>query len=252
MHHLFLDESGNHSLNAYEPSYPVFVLGGVLVGEHQLARLAAAVRAFKIGFFGHDRLVLHTADIARNRRGFEQLADPGVRRRFYAELNALVRRLDFSVIACAIDKPLLVQRYGALAVDPYALSLGIVVERLCFALGASEQGRIIVECRNRRLDRELRTSWDILRINGTRFVRPAAWAGASRRRRVAARTSGGGNARPPGYPDRRRQTAHWARRWLGGRRSGRSAQRKRPGTATQYPTKASVGSTRRRVKAGGG
>jgi len=173
VHHLFLDESGNHSLNAYEPSYPVFVLGGALVSEHELARLAAAVGAFKIGFFGHDRLVLHTADIARNRRGFERLADPGVRRRFYAELNALMEALDFSVIACAIDKPLLVQRYGALAVDPYALSLGIVVERLCFALGASQQGQIIVECRNRRLDRELRTSWDILRINGTRFVRPS-------------------------------------------------------------------------------
>ena len=173
VHHLFLDESGNHSLNAYEPSYPVFVLGGALVSEHELARLAAAVGAFKIGFFGHDRLVLHTAAIARNRRGFERLADPGVRRRFYAELNALMEALDFSVIACAIDKPLLVQRYGALAVDPYALSLGIVVERLCFALGASQQGQIIVECRNRRLDRELRTSWDILRINGTRFVRPS-------------------------------------------------------------------------------
>lgn len=154
----------------------MFVLGGVLVGEHELAGLAAAVRAFKTSFFGHDRLVLHTADIARNRRGFERLADPDVRRRFNVGLNALVEHLDFSVIACVIDKPLLVQRYGALAVDPYALSLGIVVERLCFALGASEQGRIIVECRNRRLDRELRTSWDILRINGTRFVRPSTIA----------------------------------------------------------------------------
>jgi hypothetical protein len=143
MNHLFLDGSGNHSLDAYEPSYPVFVLGGVLVGEHELAGLAAAVRAFKTSFFGHDRLVLHTADIARNRHGFERLADPGVRRRFYAELNALEEHLDFSVIACAIDKPLLVQRHGALAVDPYALSLGIVVERLCFALGASEQGRLV-------------------------------------------------------------------------------------------------------------
>ena len=30
----------------------------------------------------------------------------------------------------------------------------------------------MVESRNPRLDRELRTAWDLLRINGTRFVQP--------------------------------------------------------------------------------
>ena len=30
----------------------------------------------------------------------------------------------------------------------------------------------MVECRGPRLDRELRTAWDLLRINGTRYVRP--------------------------------------------------------------------------------
>jgi len=28
---LFLDESGDHSLNVIDPQYPVFVLGGVIV-----------------------------------------------------------------------------------------------------------------------------------------------------------------------------------------------------------------------------
>ena len=172
MHHLFLDESGNHSLSAFEPAYPVFVLGGVLIQEADLPAVNAAVRAFKRDMLGDEGVVLHTADIARNRRGFERLADSVTRRQFYARLNWLVEALRFSVVACAIDKPRLVDRYGALAVDPYALSLGIVVERFCFALGASQQGRIVVECRNPRLDRELRTAWELLRINGTRFVRP--------------------------------------------------------------------------------
>jgi hypothetical protein len=172
MDHLFLDESGNHSLNAYEPSYPVFVLGGVLIHETDLQLVNASVRTFKQVTLGDDHIVLHTADIARNRRGFEQLTDPAVRRLFYSGLNCLMAALPFRVVACAIDKPRLVERYGALAVDPYALSLGIVVERFCFALGAAQHGRIVVECRSPRLDRELRTAWDLLRINGTRFVRP--------------------------------------------------------------------------------
>ena len=181
MHQLFLDESGNHSLSAFEPTYPVFVLGGVIIHEADLQVVNASVRAFKQDTLGDDSVVLHTADIARNRRGFERLADSTVRCRFYSGLNSLMTALHFTVIACAIDKPRLVERYGSLAVDPYALSLGIVVERFCFALGARRQGRIVVECRNPRLDRELRTAWDLLRINGTRFVQP----GTIRRRIVS-------------------------------------------------------------------
>jgi len=36
-----------------------------------------------------------------------------------------------------------------------------------------ERGRVVVESRSRRLDRELRAAWDLLRLNGTRYVRPA-------------------------------------------------------------------------------
>jgi hypothetical protein len=176
MQTLFLDESGNHSLSAYEPAYPVFVLGGVLVADHVLKQIQDAVHAFKTEFCGHDHLVLHAADITRNRHGFEALADAAARATFASRLNSLLLSLDFMVIACAIHKPRLVQRYGRLAVDPYALSLGVVVERFCFALGHGDRGRLVVECRNPRLDRELRTAWDLLRINGTRYVRPATIA----------------------------------------------------------------------------
>ena len=173
MHTLFLDESGNHSLRSFEPAYPVFVLGGVLIADSSLEAVERAIRAFKLEHLGSAAVVLHTADIARNRRGYEALVDPGVRRRFRDGLTALLQSLDFTIVACAIDKTRLVERYGALAVDPYALSLGIVVERLCFALGSRDRGRIVVESRSARLDRELRTAWDLLRINGTRYVRPS-------------------------------------------------------------------------------
>ena len=115
MHHLFLNESGNHSLSAFEPTYPVFVLGGVIIHEADLQVVNASVRAFKQDTLGDDSVVLHTADIARNRRGFERLADSTVRCRFYSGLNSLMTALHFTVIACAIDKPRLVERYGSLA-----------------------------------------------------------------------------------------------------------------------------------------
>ena len=48
-----------------------------------------------------------------------------------------------------------------------------MVERFCFALGGSGgTGHIVAESRSRRLDRELVIAWDLLRLNGTRHVRP--------------------------------------------------------------------------------
>jgi len=171
---LYLDESGDHSLTHIDAGYPVFVLGGILVaGDSALVEIERAVAAFKRDFFGDAGIVLHTADITRNRRGFEGLDDPEIRERFHCRLNTLLNSLDFTVVACVIRKRALLERHGALAVDPYMLSLGIVVERFCFELGGSgPRGRILVERRNERLDRELTVAWDVLRLNGTRYVRP--------------------------------------------------------------------------------
>jgi hypothetical protein len=173
MQHLFLDESGNHSLHAFEPGYPVFVLGGVIVKDDDLEALEEAVRAFKVTAFDDPQIVLHTADIVRNRHGFERMADPVERRRVFALLNDLVASLPVSIVACAVRKDALLRRYGRLAVDPYMLSLGVVVERFCFATsGETGGGAIVAEKRGGRLDTELRLAWDLLRLNGTRYVRP--------------------------------------------------------------------------------
>ncbi len=46
MHHLFLDESGDHSLTHIDCGYPVFVLGGILVEDD--LRLAALERSGRV------------------------------------------------------------------------------------------------------------------------------------------------------------------------------------------------------------
>jgi hypothetical protein len=62
MHHLFLDESGDHSLTHIDCGYPVFVLGGILVGDDLgLATLERSVTAFKYDFFGDPGVVLSGA-----------------------------------------------------------------------------------------------------------------------------------------------------------------------------------------------
>lgn len=169
---LFLDESGDHNLSVIDPLYPVFVLGGVIMDyDYACNEVAAALDQFKMKMFGTKDIVLHTADIARNRAGFERLKDKGFREAFYVEMNAIMAGLDYQVVACVIHKDVHLQRYGLAAVDPYMLSLDILVERFCLDVGPVTNGGVIVaETRGSTLDRGIELAWLNLKIQGTRFM----------------------------------------------------------------------------------
>ncbi len=141
MKSLFLDESGDHNLSVIDPQYPVFVLGGLIVDkDYAEGEMTARVREFKRALFGTDALILHTADIARNRNGFEQLKDAAFRQLFYERLNSLMQDLEYQVVACAIRKDLHRNLYGPTAQDPYMSSLRVLVERFCYEIGDKENG----------------------------------------------------------------------------------------------------------------
>lgn len=170
---LFLDESGDHNLTVIDPQYPLFVLGGVIMDEwYAENELPRALDAFKRDLFGRTDLVLHTADIVRNRNGFEAMKDAAFRARFLESLNALMRRLQYTVIACAIQKTRHLGRYGLAATDPYLMSLDVLVERFCFEVGTVRSGGVIVaERRGPELDGRLDLAWEKLKQRGTRYVR---------------------------------------------------------------------------------
>lgn len=169
---MFLDESGDHNLSVIDPQYPLFVLGGVIVEQNYAENdLEDAVRDFKIRLFGRDDIVLHTADITRNRNGFEQMKEAAFRTRFFEELNDLMRSLDYKVVACVIKKDIHLSRYGLAALDPYLLSLDILVERFCMEIGkVTDGGLVVAEKRGPVLDRELELAWVNLKIQGTHYL----------------------------------------------------------------------------------
>jgi hypothetical protein len=170
---LFLDESGDHSLAKIDPQYPVFVLGGIIADRaYAEGEMTRRVEALKIRFFGRSDIVLHTADLARNRNGFERMVDSSFRNEFFEALNDLMRSLDYQVVACAIQKEEHLKRYNISALDPYFLALEILVERFCFEL-RNDTGFIVAESRGPTLDNQLEIAWLNLKIQGTRFLRPA-------------------------------------------------------------------------------
>ena len=175
---LFLDESGDHSLSVIDPQYPIFVLGGIIVDrDYAEGPMTQALNQFKLDMFGRDDMVLHTADITRNRNGFENMKDSEFRNHFYTQLNALMDNLQYTVVACAIRKDEHYNRYGLAAVDPYLLSFGILVEQFCFDVeNQSDGGIIIAERRNPTMDRTLELAWLNIRINGTASVQASVVA----------------------------------------------------------------------------
>ncbi|MCP9453061.1 MAG: hypothetical protein NNA23_10305 [Nitrospira sp.] len=94
------------------------------------------------------------------------------RERFYRELNDLLRRLRFQVVACAIRKDDHLRRYGIAALDPYMLCLDVLVERFCMEVGNMRGGGVVVaERRDPTLDRELEIAWLNLKVQGTEYLK---------------------------------------------------------------------------------
>lgn len=127
------------------------------------------LNSYKQRLFGHSDFIIHTADIVRRRGPFQRLTDPDFRERFYAETNTLMQQLNYKVIACVIRKNDHLVQYGLAAIDPYFLSVRVLVERFAFEI-EGETGEIIAEARDETLNNELRLSWIDLRTSGTEYL----------------------------------------------------------------------------------
>ena len=173
---LYLDESGNHDMGKIDPDYPVFVLGGVIVeGKYAVTVLEAELSSFKLRWFGSTKTVLHTADITRNRGEFEMLIDAETRARFYDDLNAMMRRLDYSVVACVVDKYGCAKQRKWRGVDAYTLALEKLIESFYAEIGnVSGGGEIVAERRLPELDRGLTSTWNRYLDVGTSNVSGSA------------------------------------------------------------------------------
>jgi hypothetical protein len=167
---LFLDESGDHSLSAIDAQFPVFVLCGVIMEEDYHQHTATErLNAFKMRLFGNREIVLHTADFTRNKSGFEAMSSHEFRTEFFNSLQSLVSGLEFKIVACVIKKEDHLQKYGLNALDPYLLSLSLLVERFIFECG-SAGGTLVAEGRNPTLDNALDLAFLDLKIRGTSYI----------------------------------------------------------------------------------
>lgn len=169
---MYLDESGDHSLEKVDPEYPVFVLGGLIVDEDALhEQIEPSFRTLKNLFFGDEEIILHTADIVRNKGVFAVLKETEIRQNFFQALNQRMAQLPYLVVACAIRKDRLIEKYRDNAHNPYFYALHILVERFVMELrGQKKVGHIVAEARDTAENKRLLDEWDRISFSGTRYA----------------------------------------------------------------------------------
>lgn len=101
---VFVDESGDHSLDSINERYPIFVLAlCVFRKDIYISKVSPALGMLKLSFFGHDTIVFHEYEIRKKTGPFHRLGKEQ-RELLMHELNVLMEQSNFTLIPIIIDK----------------------------------------------------------------------------------------------------------------------------------------------------
>lgn len=170
---VYVDESGDHSLESIDSTYPVFVLAFCIFEKRSyIEKTVPAMQALKFKFFGHDMVVFHESDIRKSRGDFAFLINAELRQAFLSEMSTIIDEAAFTVIALAIKKETLKARFS-MTRHPYNVAMKFGLERVTKFLdrkGQSEKTtHVVVERRGKKEDGELEL--EFLRICGGKNYR---------------------------------------------------------------------------------
>jgi hypothetical protein len=156
---VYVDESGDHSLESIDINYPVFVLAFCIFHKKDyIEQVSPAVKKFKFDQFGHDMVLLHESDIRKARNEFVILINEKRRHAFMGALSQLTSESPFTIVSVVIRKERLRSHYVDPS-NPYHLALVYGLERIYSFLRERQQTQkrthIIFECRGKKEDRDL-------------------------------------------------------------------------------------------------
>jgi Protein of unknown function (DUF3800) len=94
---VFADESGDHGLTRINPNYPIFVLSCCIFRKDDyIDRVCPALQRFKLRWWPHDAIVLHSAQIKRQEPPYAFLQHLDRREEFMLDLtNTLHEMMKF-------------------------------------------------------------------------------------------------------------------------------------------------------------
>ncbi|WMR34735.1 DUF3800 domain-containing protein [Metapseudomonas otitidis] len=139
---VFVDESGDHSLESIDEAYPIFALTFCVIRkEEYLQNLIVNLKRLKFDLFGHDKIVFHEAEIIRRKGNFSRMNKES-REMLMERLSVIVRDTDFQIFAIVIDKKKHKAKYSKPA-HPYHLAMQFGLERINGFLRSKGQDLLI-------------------------------------------------------------------------------------------------------------
>ena len=149
---VYVDESGDHSLESINPRYPLFVLVFcVFRKDHYAQKVIPALTGLKMTTFGHELIVLHEQEIRKKTGAFNKLGLL-LREKLMEALSGLMVEIDFILIPIIVDKYAL-KEMGPDPTHVYHLAMQLGLEKLFKLLRAcNQQNRlthVIFEARGR-------------------------------------------------------------------------------------------------------
>lgn len=156
---VYVDESGDHSLESINENHPVFVLAFCIFKKSDYTQIVSpALSSVKFDFWGHDSVILHSHKIRKQVDEFSILANLPTLERFMGRISDYMTIAPFTIISTVIDKRCLKDRYTN-PHNPYNLGLLFCLERTSRFLEENGQRskltHLVMEARGRKEDLEL-------------------------------------------------------------------------------------------------
>ncbi|MEO0462714.1 MAG: DUF3800 domain-containing protein [Pseudomonadota bacterium] len=138
---VYVDESGDHSLEKVDEAYPIFVLAFcVFYQKNYIEKIIPAIERLKFEKFGHDIVILHEREI-RKEIGPFKFANKAEKDQFLEALTAIIEENNFILISCVIDKREL-KLSSENRENPYHIALGHCLETLSDLLDEKASPRL--------------------------------------------------------------------------------------------------------------
>lgn len=146
----------------------------MLTSEENYFQTRDNINLIKKTFWGNKEVLFHSRDIRKCEKEFQILFDLDLKRSFYNQVNELIEKSKYRVLASAINKTTYIKTYGKLSNDVYELALSFLIERAIFSLDevkdCEKHLEIVIEKRGKKEDKKLDEHFQRLVSRGTGFV----------------------------------------------------------------------------------
>lgn len=170
---VYLDETGDHSLELVDKDFPLFALAMFICEEAIYnQKIVPAINQFKMNYFGHESVIIHSRDIRKAQGDFGFLTSQQKRKEFYEKLNQIMSDAEYNLIISVIRKQEHKEKYGMNAENPYDLAMMFAMERLLPLLEDKKQDKVylIAESRGKKEDDDLMLSFLRIANQGTNYI----------------------------------------------------------------------------------